>query len=58
LRFKKSLPKSRAILACTAKGNRVILLHSFQKKSQKTPKQELEIAAQRKKSYLQRHDHL
>src|SRR5438876_10957236 len=43
------------ILACTLKNNRVVLLHAFQKKSQKTPKQELEIAGQRKESYLQAH---
>ncbi|MCX6916237.1 MAG: type II toxin-antitoxin system RelE/ParE family toxin, partial [Verrucomicrobia bacterium] len=46
------------ILACTYKGNRVILLHGFQKKSQKTPRQELEIAEQRKKRYLQTHGYL
>lgn len=46
------------ILACTGKGNRVILLHGFQKKAQKTPRQELEIAAQRKKRYFQRHGSL
>src|SRR2546425_2740709 len=46
------------ILACTAKGNRVILLHGFQKKSQKTPRHELEIAEQRKKRYFQRHGYL
>jgi phage-related protein len=46
------------ILACTHKGNRVILLHGFQKKSQKTPPKELEIAEQRKKRYLQTHGYL
>ena len=46
------------ILACTCKGNRVILLHGFQKKSQKTPRQELEIAEQRKKRYLKIHGYL
>jgi len=46
------------ILACTYKGNRVILLHGFQKKTQKTPRQELEIAEQRKKRYLQAHGYL
>jgi phage-related protein len=46
------------ILACTYKGNRVILLHGFQKKAQKTPRQELEIAEQRKKRYLQKHGYL
>ena len=43
------------ILACTDKGNRVILLHGFQKKSQKTPRQEMAVAEQRKKHYLQTH---
>ena len=46
------------ILACTYKGNRVILLHGFQKKTQKTPRRELEIAEQRKKRYLQTHGYL
>ena len=46
------------ILACTYKGNRVILLHGFQKKTQKTPGRELEIAEQRKKRYLQTHGYL
>lgn len=43
------------ILATTAKGNRVVLLHGFQKKSQKTPRQDMEIAQQRQKRYFQRH---
>ena len=46
------------LLAATAKGNRVILLHGFQKKSQKTPRQDMEIAEQRQKRYLQRHGYL
>jgi phage-related protein len=46
------------ILACTDKGNRVILLHGFQKKSQKTPRQEMNVAEQRKKRYLQTHGYL
>lgn len=46
------------ILASTAKGNRVILLHGFQKKSQKTPRQDMEIAQQRQKRYFQRHGYL
>ncbi len=45
-------------LATTAKGNRVILLHAFQKKSQKTPRQDMEIAEQRQKRYLQTHGYL
>lgn len=46
------------VLAATAKGNRVILLHGFQKKSQKTPRQDMEIAQQRQKRYFQRHGYL
>ena len=46
------------ILAITAKGNRVILLHGFQKKSQKTPRQDMEIAQQRQKRYFERHGYL
>jgi phage-related protein len=50
--------RSYRILACTHKGNRVILLHGFQKKTRETPRQELEIAEQRKKRYLQTHGYL
>ncbi|MGI9172509.1 MAG: type II toxin-antitoxin system RelE/ParE family toxin [Chthoniobacterales bacterium] len=46
------------VLATTAKGNRVILLHGFQKKTQKTPKQDMEIAQQRQKRYFQREGYL
>ena len=46
------------ILATTAKGNRVILLHGFQKKSQKTPRQDMEIAQQRQRRYFQQHGYL
>ena len=46
------------VLATTAKGNRVILLHAFQKKSQRTPQKEIEIAEQRQKRYFQRHGYL
>jgi phage-related protein len=46
------------LLAATAKGNRVILLHAFQKKSQKTPRQDMEIAEQRQKRYLQAYGYL
>ena len=46
------------VLATTAKGNRVILLHGFQKKSHKTPRQDMEIAQQRQKRYFQRHGYL
>ncbi len=46
------------VLAAFARGNRVILLHGFQKKSQKTPRQDMEIAEQRQKRYFQRHGYL
>jgi phage-related protein len=46
------------VLAAFAKNNRVILLHAFQKKSQKTPRQDIEIALQRQKRYFQRHGYL
>lgn len=46
------------LLAAFEKGNRVILLHAFQKKSQKTPRQDMEIAQQRQKRYFQRHGYL
>ena len=46
------------VLAAFAKGNRVVLLHAFQKKSQKTPRQDMEIALQRQKRYFQRHGYL
>lgn len=34
---------------CTMKGQEIIILHGFIKKTQKTPKKELEIARKRKK---------
>lgn len=46
------------LLAAFMKNNRVILLHAFQKKSQKTPRQDMEIAELRQKRYLQRHGYL
>jgi phage-related protein len=46
------------VLVALAKNNRVILLHAFQKKSQKTPRQDMEIALQRQKRYFQRHGYL
>jgi phage-related protein len=46
------------VLAAFAKNNRIILLHAFQKKSQKTPRQDMEIALQRQKRYFQGHGHL
>jgi len=46
------------IIAMNVKGNRVVLLHAFQKKTQKTPRQDIEIAQQRQKRYLQRYGYL
>jgi phage-related protein len=46
------------LVAAFTKNNRVILLHAFQKKSQKMPRQDMEIAVQRQKRYLQRHGYL
>jgi phage-related protein len=46
------------MLATTIKGNRVVLLHGFQKKSQKTSRQDMEIAQQRQKRYYQRYGYL
>ncbi|SRR6266540_398934 len=46
------------VLAAFAKNNRVVLLHAFQKKSQKTPRQDMEIALQRQKRYFQGHGYL
>ena len=46
------------VLATFGKNNRVILLHAFQKKSQKTPRQDMEIALQRQKQYFQQHGYL
>ncbi len=36
-------------LYCTMKGKQIIILHSFIKKTQKTPKKEIDIAKKRKK---------
>jgi phage-related protein len=36
------------------KGNLIILTNGFQKKSQKTPKNEIDLAEQRKKEFLSR----
>src|ERR1044072_2277372 len=35
-------------------GRRIILVHGFQKKTQKTPRQELEIARARYRAFIQR----
>ncbi len=40
------------IFCCFDKGNLVILFNAFQKKTQKTPKQEIELAEKLKKEYF------
>ena len=40
------------IFCCFDKGNLVVLFNAFQKKSQKTPKQEIEMAIKLKKEYF------
>lgn len=40
------------IFCCFDHGNLVVLFNAFQKKTQKTPKQEIELAEKLKKEYL------
>ena len=40
-------------LFCTIKGREIIILHSFIKKSQKTPKKEIDLARKRMKEVKQ-----
>ena len=40
------------IFCCFDKGNLVVLFNGFQKKSQKTPRQELDLAVRLKKEYF------
>jgi phage-related protein len=40
------------IFCCFDKGNIIVLFNGFQKKTQKTPKQELELATKLKKEYF------
>ncbi len=40
------------IFCCFDKGNLVVLFNGFQKKSQKTPKQEIDLAIRLKKEYF------
>ena len=39
----------RRSLFCTVKGREVVILHSFIKKTQKTPKKDLDLAKKRMK---------
>jgi phage-related protein len=41
-------------LFCTIKGQEIIILHSFIKKSQKTPKKEIDLARKRMKEVKQK----
>ncbi|MBP6303973.1 MAG: type II toxin-antitoxin system RelE/ParE family toxin [Bacteroidia bacterium] len=41
------------IFSCFDKGNIVVLFNGFQKKTQKTPKQEIELAEKLKKEYFE-----
>jgi phage-related protein len=41
------------IFCCFDKGNLVILFNAFQKKTQKTPKKEIELAEKLKKEYFE-----
>ena len=40
------------VFCCFDKGNLVVLFNAFQKKTQKTPKQEIELAEKLKKEYF------
>lgn len=42
------------VFYCTIVERQIVVLHQFQKKSQKTPKREIEIARKRMKEY--KHD--
>ena len=44
------------IFCCFDKGNLVVLFNGFQKKTQKTPKQEIELALKLKKEYFNSKD--
>ncbi|MBI3943228.1 MAG: type II toxin-antitoxin system RelE/ParE family toxin, partial [Chloroflexi bacterium] len=42
------------LLYCFLSGKRILFLHGFQKKTQKTPWREIEIAQQRLASFIER----
>ncbi len=42
------------VLYCFASGRRIVFLHGFQKKTQKTPRREIELAGQRLAHFLAR----
>ncbi|MEA5470221.1 type II toxin-antitoxin system RelE/ParE family toxin [Spirulina sp. 06S082] len=49
-------PHNPRIFLCALTGKRLVLLHGFKKKSQKTPKREITKAIQRQKRLLERED--
>ena len=40
------------VFYCTSRGKRIVMLHSYMKKSNKTPKKELKIARKRRKEVM------
>ena len=53
IRHKSTPPhKAKLLFCCFDKGNLVILFNGFQKKSQKTPKKEIELALKLKEDYF------
>ena len=55
LRVKQSTNNYR-FFYFSLKDNKLVLLHGFKKKTQKTPKKEINIAETRKNDYLERSD--
>lgn len=53
LRFKSSAGAIR-VLYFFFIGSKIILTNAFKKKTQKTPKKEIELAKQRRKTYLEK----
>jgi len=47
--LRSTIPKGIVRIIFMAKGGNIVLLHAFIKKTQKTPKQEIEIAVKRLK---------
>lgn len=47
-------PRSERIIYCTIEGHTIYLLHAFTKKSQKTPKKEIDTAMSRYKQLLRK----
>ncbi len=49
-------PQPERVLFFQCLNNKFVLLHHFRKKSQKTPKREIDCAKRRAKDYLERND--